>query len=31
MAENNPNNPVAGGSGTGCVAQQQNFIINRAA
>jgi len=28
MAENNPPNPVAGESGTGRVAQQQNVVIN---
>jgi hypothetical protein len=31
MAENNPPNPVAGGSGMGRVAQQQNIGINPAA
>jgi len=31
MAENNLPNPVAGGSGTGHVVQQQNIVIDQAA
>jgi hypothetical protein len=31
MAENQPNQPVAGGSGAGRMAQNQNVVINPAA